>query len=290
MLHVCAPHALGVLEPAPRGGECLVHGDADVFVVLVVDRDLATGDLQVQARDELPALVLVTAGQLHRDAAAYDVRMEALEMCGALANDLVELCGMRQVAQGDLNGEIHAPSVSAVSPMLLIKIKIAAAVRRTMNARQEIPMAIADICNRDVVTLFPKDTVADAARLMREKHVGSLVVIRRHEGDRPVAMFTDRDIAVGVVALGLDPDKTLVEAVMRPSLLCVRETDSIGLAAAIMRDQGVRRLPVVDEEGLLVGLIAADDLLDLLAGEVSDLATIVSRGMRREAKERAAAI
>lgn len=151
-------------------------------------------------------------------------------------------------------------------------------------------MAIGELCSREVIVIYRKDSVADAARLMRERHVGSVVVIEPGDGRRPVGMLTDRDIAVGVVALGLDPEKTLVEAVMRPGLVFLRETDGVGRAVALMRDQGVRRLPVVDASDRLVGLLAADDLLDVLAGEMSDLAVMASRGMTREARERAAVL
>lgn len=151
-------------------------------------------------------------------------------------------------------------------------------------------MAIGELCSREVIVIYRKDSVADAARLMREHHVGSLVVIEPADGRLPVGMFTDRDIAVGVVALGLDAEKTLVEAVMRPGIVSLRESDGVGRAVALMRDQGVRRLPVVDASGRLVGLLAADDLLDVLAGEMSDLAVMASRGMTREARERAAVV
>lgn len=151
-------------------------------------------------------------------------------------------------------------------------------------------MAVGDLCSRKVVIAFRKDTVADACRLMRENHIGSVVVVEDGARNAPVGMITDRDVAIGVVALGLDPETTLVEAVMRPGIAAVAETDSVRDAIALMRDQGVRRLPVVDRAGRLAGVIAADDLLDLLAGEISDLAVMVSRGMTREHNERAAVL
>ncbi|HYL25322.1 MAG TPA: CBS domain-containing protein [Burkholderiales bacterium] len=150
-------------------------------------------------------------------------------------------------------------------------------------------MAIGDVCNRDVVFIHGKRTVADASRLMRAHHVGCVVVVDDELSQRPVGMFTDRDVAVGVVALGLDPELTVVATVMRPGVACVLENESLARAVALMRDQGVRRLPVVDAAGRLAGLIAADDLLDILAGEISDLAVTVSRGIGCEARERLAA-
>jgi CBS domain-containing protein len=148
-------------------------------------------------------------------------------------------------------------------------------------------MAVGDVCSREVVVVFRNDTVADACRLMREHHIGSVVVVNDERRNAPIGVLTDRDVAIGVVALGLDAETTLVEAALRPGLVAVAETAEVRKAVALMRDQGVRRLPVVDAAGRLVGIVAADDLLDLLAGEISDLAVMVSRGMTREQRERA---
>ena len=148
-------------------------------------------------------------------------------------------------------------------------------------------MTIGEICSREVVFVRRNESVAEAAKLMREHHIGSLVVVDESAGRRvPVGMITDRDIAVGVVALGLDPARAAVESSMRAQVVSVAETEGIGRAVALMRAQGVRRLPVVDASGALVGLLAADDLLDLFAEEISGLAAMVSRGEGRERAER----
>jgi CBS domain-containing protein len=168
----------------------------------------------------------------------------------------------------------------------LMNVKVPGAARRTMQRRRS-PMAVGDVCTREVVIVFRKDTVADACRLMRERHVGSVVVVGDGGSNAPLGMLTDRDVAIGVVALGLDAEETLVEAVMRPGLAAVSESTPVRDAITIMRDQGVRRLPVVDHAQRLVGLLSADDLLDLLAGEISDLAVMLSRGIGREQRERA---
>jgi len=148
-------------------------------------------------------------------------------------------------------------------------------------------MAIGEICSRDVVFVSKSESAADAARLMRQHHIGAVVVAER-KGERlvPAGMITDRDIAVGVVALGLDPEKTPVEAAMRAGLVCVQESEGVGRAVELMRAHGVRRLPVVDASGSLIGLVAADDLLDLFAVEISGLAGMLARGTRREREER----
>ena len=150
-------------------------------------------------------------------------------------------------------------------------------------------MAIGEICSRQVVFIGRNESVADAARLMREHHIGSLVVADKNDGRlRPAGMITDRDVTVGVVALGLDAEKTPVEAAMRAELACVLETEGVGRTLDLMRAHGIRRLPVVDASGALVGLVAADDLLQLFGEEMSALAAVVERGTRRESEERRA--
>ena len=84
-------------------------------------------------------------------------------------------------------------------------------------------MAIGELCSREVVFVALNETCALAAQLMREQHVGSLVVVREEGARRvPAGIITDRDLVVGVMALGLDADKTLVETVMRPGVAVVR--------------------------------------------------------------------
>ena len=150
-------------------------------------------------------------------------------------------------------------------------------------------MAIGEICSRDVVFIARGESCAQAARLMRENHIGSLVVVEEAAAPGvPVGMVTDRDLAVGVMALGLDPEKTMVEAVMRPRIALVRESEGLGRAIALMRAEGVRRLPVVDSSGMLVGILAADDLVELFADELSGLAAMIGKGARIERAERRA--
>ena len=148
-------------------------------------------------------------------------------------------------------------------------------------------MGVGELCNREVVFIGRNESVAEAARLMREQHVGSLVVLDPPEaGGSPVGMITDRDIAVGVVALGLDAAVTPAEAAMRPGIARIGEDEGVGRALAVMRAEGVRRLPVVDASGRLVGILAADDLLELFAEEMQDIAGMLSREMKRERSER----
>ena len=148
-------------------------------------------------------------------------------------------------------------------------------------------MPIGEICNREVVFARRDETVREAAQLMREHHVGDLVVVDERDGRRvPAGILTDRDIAVGIVAKHLDPDALAVGDVMGAELAIVRESDGVAETIELMRSKGVRRIPVVDAGGALVGIVTADDMLDLLAEELSAIVRIVSREQRREAEYR----
>jgi CBS domain-containing protein len=148
-------------------------------------------------------------------------------------------------------------------------------------------MGIGEICSREVVFARRGELVRDAARLMREHHVGALVVVDEREGLRvPVGVVTDRDIVVAVVAKGLDADGLRVEELMSGELATAADTEGISECIARMRARGVRRMPVVDARGALVGILSADDLLDLLAEELLGLARTIANEQRREVQVR----
>jgi len=123
-------------------------------------------------------------------------------------------------------------------------------------------------------------TVAQAAKVMRTKNVGALVVVNAR---RPIGMLTDRDIAVEVVASGMDADSIRVGDVMRKKPTTIRHDLGILDAARMFAKTGVRRLPVVDKSGVLVGIIALDDVMMLLGNEMGYLAGAVSAGLRQTA-------
>jgi len=150
-------------------------------------------------------------------------------------------------------------------------------------------MAIGEICSRQVVFARRGESVRDAARLMREHHVGALVIVDERDGLRvPVGIITDRDIVVAVVAKGLDADELRVEELMIGELTTAGEAEGVSECIARMRARGVRRMPVVDARGALVGILAADDLLDLLAEELSGLARTIANEQRHEVQARIA--
>lgn len=148
-------------------------------------------------------------------------------------------------------------------------------------------MAVGEICNHVLVTAERTLSVSDAAQLMRTHHVGDLVVVEEKAGrTHPVGIVTDRDIVVEVVAAGVNPDALNVGDIMGPDMATVRESDGLFEALRHMRDKGVRRMPVVDGAGGLVGILTLDDLLSLLAEELGELAKLVSRERQREATVR----
>ena len=134
------------------------------------------------------------------------------------------------------------------------------------------------ICTKPVITASAQMTVEEAARVMRSKNVGALVVVN---AGRPVGMLTDRDVAVEVVATGMDPDTARVGDVMRKRPITIREDLGIFDAARVFAKTGVRRLPVVTKSGALVGIIAVDDLIMLLGNEMGHMAGALSAGLRR---------
>jgi len=99
-------------------------------------------------------------------------------------------------------------------------------------------------------------------------------------------MLTDRDITVAAVAPNLDAAAILVGDVMSAELLSVQEDAGIGETVELMRVRGIRRLPVTDADGSLIGLVAADDIMSLLAEEIGGLAGMISREEKRERKDR----
>lgn len=148
-------------------------------------------------------------------------------------------------------------------------------------------MKIGQICSPMVVVAHPDMTVADAARVMRKEHVGSVVVVEKGaEGKSVVGILTDRDIVLSVVAPDLDARTMLVGDVMQRELVSVTEDDTVADALYRMRQHGVRRMPVVSERGILHGIVTADDVLAIIADELNDLVSTVHREQRHESATR----
>ena len=148
-------------------------------------------------------------------------------------------------------------------------------------------MRIGEFCNREVVVIKEDSSVTEAAQIMREYHVGDVVVVREQYGRQvPVGILTDRDIALGVVADEVDPKSVSVGDAMSFDLTTVVEDEDLMHAIEIMRENGIRRIPVVDADEVLTGILTVDDVLDLLSGVLIDLVHLVDGQRRREVKAR----
>jgi CBS domain-containing protein len=134
-------------------------------------------------------------------------------------------------------------------------------------------MSVGAICIRSTQIASPEESVRAVARRMAAAGVGTVVVV---EGARrPVGILTDRDIALRCVAEGRDPDATRVGAVMTTPVTCIRESTPIETALSRMAGIHARRLAVVDDEQRLVGILALDDVLELLAEESATIGRLV---------------
>jgi CBS domain-containing protein len=136
-------------------------------------------------------------------------------------------------------------------------------------------MSIAEIASAPVYIAHPEQPLAAAAREMRVRGVGALVVVDSHvPGPRPVGILTDRDILCGQLAQYTDLHCLTVKDVMTRNPLTISSHAGLAEAISKLSARGVRRAPVVDETGALVGILTLDDLLPVIAQELNHLAGI----------------
>ncbi|MDT8419406.1 MAG: CBS domain-containing protein [Desulfuromonadales bacterium] len=144
-------------------------------------------------------------------------------------------------------------------------------------------MLVGEYCNREVIITGRETSILEATQLMRRHHVGSLIVVDEQEGKSiPVGIITDRDIVVELLAAEIDLNSVSIGDAMSYELVTVTEQDDIMETVEKMRGWGVRRLPVIDSEGAIVGIFAADDMLELIAELLTGLVKLVSVEQLRE--------
>ncbi len=145
-------------------------------------------------------------------------------------------------------------------------------------------MRVGDICSRGVATVAPGASLREAALAMRNAHVGALVVVQQKDGHaRPIGIVTDRDIVVAAIAVpGARPEGIRVCDVMPDRLMLAREEEAAFDAVRTMRDNGVRRLPVIDAGGDLCGMLTAEDVLRAMSDVLGSLAHAFRRAGERE--------
>ncbi len=148
-------------------------------------------------------------------------------------------------------------------------------------------MSAGEYCNREVVMVARNESLRTAIELMRDQHVGSLVVTAQHDATvRPVGILTDRDIVIEVLAQDVDMNSVNVGDIMSDQLVKVSEDTSLVDAVSLMKQRGVRRLPVVDADEGLVGILTVDDIIDLLSEQISSLVGLINNEQRHERSSR----
>lgn len=121
-------------------------------------------------------------------------------------------------------------------------------------------MTIADVMTKSVISVDASVTVNEAAKMMEDAKVGAVIVM---ENNTPVGIVTDRDFAVKIVAHAYQIT-TPVKQIMSSPLFSINSDESVRIAADLMHDRGIRKLPVIDDDNV-VGMITATDIVNLLA-------------------------
>lgn len=147
------------------------------------------------------------------------------------------------------------------------------------------------ICKFPVQIAKRETTIVAAAQMMREGHAGALVVV----GDaakpkKPVGIVTDRDIVIAIVALDLNPNIFLLDDLLNRPLIVAKGDQSIREGIALMNAKGVRRLPVVNKKGELIGIVTLDDLIAEIARDLTQAGDVMVREITQELELRPARI
>jgi CBS domain-containing protein len=126
-----------------------------------------------------------------------------------------------------------------------------------MRNKQRTPQ-ISDVMTPDVVSVQLHDTLADAARAMREHDIGDVIVLN---GEQLFGIVTDRDIVVRGIAEGFQPDVTEVKDIASKYIRSISPEDYVDDAMQVMKDNAIRRLPVVAENGKVIGVVSLGDVV-----------------------------
>jgi len=136
-------------------------------------------------------------------------------------------------------------------------------------------MFIGAVCSRQVATCVADMTALDVAKIMRCDRVGDLVVVEYRGTDPiPVGIITDRDLVIKVMAMGLNPNHVTVGDVMSRELVTAYEGEVLDVAMQRMRGSGVRRVPLVDSAGVLVGIVSLDDIVKMLGFTLTNVSRV----------------
>ncbi len=137
-------------------------------------------------------------------------------------------------------------------------------------------MKVADLIQREVLSVRPDATCVEAARIMRDERVGSVVVV---DNGQPLGIVTDRDLVIRSMASGGDPETVRIRDVMSTKPIFVSADRDLGYALDLMKSLAVRRIPVVDDSGQLVGLVSLDDAIVRLSSELAAVSETIQKEM-----------
>ncbi|MGD8568222.1 MAG: CBS domain-containing protein [Gammaproteobacteria bacterium] len=144
-------------------------------------------------------------------------------------------------------------------------------------------MFIGEICNREVIVTGKDTTIPQIAKLMREYHVGSIIITEQQNDCRvPVGVVTDRDLVIELLSKDVDITSVSVGDIMTQDLATVRESSHVYDALKLMRGKGIRRIPVVNDEDVLIGIVTVDDLLDVVISQLDDIVNIIAIEQKQE--------
>jgi len=144
-------------------------------------------------------------------------------------------------------------------------------------------MFIGEICNRNVIITSRETAVVQVAQLMREHHVGSIVITEvQNDCNIPVGIITDRDLVIELISKEVDIASVTAGDVMSTEIITATESSHIYDILKLMRGKGIRRVPVVNDEKVLIGIVTVDDLLDVVISELDDIVNIVAIEQKRE--------
>lgn len=144
-------------------------------------------------------------------------------------------------------------------------------------------MVAGEICTTEVICCRAQTSALDAAKLMRQKHVGDVVVVSDPDQGRiPIGIVTDRDLTVEVLACGRDAATTHLSALMRKPVVIAKESEDLRAVVGKMRLHGMRRIPIVDDHDALIGIVTSDDVLQALLSDMQGLVESEIKAHRRE--------
>ena len=144
-------------------------------------------------------------------------------------------------------------------------------------------MLIGEICTREVIIAFRDDSIIEIAKLMRKYHVGDIVIVDKQVNQGyPVGIITDRDIVLELIAREVDITRVVAGDIMSTNLLIVNEKDDLTIVLDQMRAKGVRRIPVINGENKLIGIVTENDIIEVISEQLTGLVSLVEKGDHRE--------